>query len=191
MLPGYVPIVLLHGQRGQLGRNLIGRMVVPIPLGVSDPSQRLRQIAVETAKRKAKNHPQFGDGIPKPNSSVGALESPGPSARERDNRRPAGSASTALPGRREGARGFPGAAASSKGVSRRWSTFIRGAVHYHGSRRPGSPQVNLRQDRYQQPPGTTRAKIFFEEYLPRIKTRTPIAANGALTPHAADSPDFT
>jgi diacylglycerol O-acyltransferase len=60
MLPVYVPIALRHGQRGQLGGNLIGRMVVPLPLGVSDPGQRLRQIAVETAKRKAKNHPQFG-----------------------------------------------------------------------------------------------------------------------------------
>jgi DNA-binding CsgD family transcriptional regulator len=36
-----------------------------------------------------------------------------------------------------------------------------------------------------------RARIFFEEYLPRINTRTPIATNGALTPHAAHSPDFT
>ena len=35
-----------------------------------------------------------------------------------------------------------------------------------------------------------RARIFFEEYLPRINTRTPIAANGALAPHAAHSPDF-
>jgi hypothetical protein len=38
-------------------------MVVPLPIGVSDPAERLRLIAADTARRKAKNRPSVG-GIP-------------------------------------------------------------------------------------------------------------------------------
>jgi hypothetical protein len=35
-------------------------MVVPLPLGIADPQLRLRQIAAETAKRKAIGRPSLG-----------------------------------------------------------------------------------------------------------------------------------
>jgi hypothetical protein len=35
-------------------------MIVPLPVGLADPDQRLRQIAAETAVRKAKDHPSLG-----------------------------------------------------------------------------------------------------------------------------------
>lgn len=37
-----------------------GQMIVPLPLGTSDPGRRLRQIAAETAERKARAHPPLG-----------------------------------------------------------------------------------------------------------------------------------
>jgi diacylglycerol O-acyltransferase len=59
-LPVYVPITLRQGPREQARGNLIGQMVVPLPIGVSDPDQRLRQIAEATAERKAESHPNLG-----------------------------------------------------------------------------------------------------------------------------------
>ncbi len=56
----YVPISLRRGQRGALEGNLISQMVVPLPLGVSDPGLRLRQIATETAKRKTRSRTSLG-----------------------------------------------------------------------------------------------------------------------------------
>jgi hypothetical protein len=35
-------------------------MVVPLPIGVSDPILRLQQIAKETARRKARSRPSLG-----------------------------------------------------------------------------------------------------------------------------------
>jgi diacylglycerol O-acyltransferase len=60
MLPIYVPISLRRTQRGARQGNLIAQMTVPLPLGVSDPASRLRQIATETAKRKAKSRASIG-----------------------------------------------------------------------------------------------------------------------------------
>jgi len=51
----YVPVSLRRGQRGALEGNLISQMVVSLPVGESDPSRRLRQIAAETAHRKARS----------------------------------------------------------------------------------------------------------------------------------------
>jgi diacylglycerol O-acyltransferase / wax synthase len=59
-LPVYVPITLRHGPRAQARGNLIGQMVVPLPIGVCHPGRRLRQIAVATAQRKAESHPNLG-----------------------------------------------------------------------------------------------------------------------------------
>ena len=59
-LPVYVPISLRRGGAGPEAGNLIGQMVVPLPLGVADPVQRLRLIAAETAKRKAIHRPSLG-----------------------------------------------------------------------------------------------------------------------------------
>ena len=56
----YVPISLRRGQRGALEGNLISQMVVPLPLGVSDPGLRLRQIAAETANRKTRSRTSLG-----------------------------------------------------------------------------------------------------------------------------------
>jgi len=60
ILPIFVPVSLRRGKSGQEGGNLISQMVVPIPLGVADPGQRLKQIAVETAKRKVVSRPSLG-----------------------------------------------------------------------------------------------------------------------------------
>lgn len=55
-----VPVSLRTGQAGAPRGNLVGEMIVPLPLGVSDPSRRLRQIAAETAKRKVRTPPSVG-----------------------------------------------------------------------------------------------------------------------------------
>ncbi len=60
LLPTYVPVTLRHGQRDQARGNLIGQMVVPLPLGVSDPIERLHQIAADTVRQKARPHPALG-----------------------------------------------------------------------------------------------------------------------------------
>jgi diacylglycerol O-acyltransferase / wax synthase len=60
MLPIYVPISLRRTQRGARQGNLIAQMTVPLPLGVTDPASRLRQIAAETAQRKAKSRASIG-----------------------------------------------------------------------------------------------------------------------------------
>jgi hypothetical protein len=52
--------------------------------------------------------------------------------------------------------------------------------------RPGSPQVDLREDWHPQPPGTPRPNLL-EDFLPRIDARASPAANGALTSHTADA----
>jgi WS/DGAT/MGAT family acyltransferase len=56
----YVPVSLHQGLRTQARGNLIGQMVVPLPIGVSDPVPRLRLIAKETAERKARSRPSLG-----------------------------------------------------------------------------------------------------------------------------------
>lgn len=56
----YVPVSLRRGRRDAVQGNLIAQMVVPLPLGVSDPGQRLKQIAAETATRKARSRASLG-----------------------------------------------------------------------------------------------------------------------------------
>lgn len=60
MFPVYVPVTLRRGPRDQARGNLIGQMVVPLPIGSAEPGRRLRQIAAETAKRKARSRPSLG-----------------------------------------------------------------------------------------------------------------------------------
>ena len=60
ILPIYVPVSLRRGRVGQGGGNLISQMVVPVRLGIADPGQTLRQLANETAKRKAIDRPSLG-----------------------------------------------------------------------------------------------------------------------------------
>lgn len=55
-----VPVSLRQGQGEQARGNLVGEMVVPLPIGVSDPGRRLQLIAAETAKRKARTPPSAG-----------------------------------------------------------------------------------------------------------------------------------
>jgi diacylglycerol O-acyltransferase / wax synthase len=56
-----VPVTLRPVKtREQARGNLIGQMMVPLPVGVADPGHRLSQIAVETATRKADSHPSVG-----------------------------------------------------------------------------------------------------------------------------------
>jgi diacylglycerol O-acyltransferase / wax synthase len=60
ILPIYVPVSLRRGRAGEGGGNLISQMVVPLPLGIADPGQRLKQLAKETARRKAIDRPSLG-----------------------------------------------------------------------------------------------------------------------------------
>jgi diacylglycerol O-acyltransferase / wax synthase len=60
ILPIYVPVSLRRRRSGQEGGNLISQMVVHLPLGIADPSRRLRQIAQETTERKAIARPSLG-----------------------------------------------------------------------------------------------------------------------------------
>jgi diacylglycerol O-acyltransferase len=55
-----VPVSLRQGVRGEARGNLIGAILVPLPLGAADPGDRLRRIAAETAKRKARTPPSMG-----------------------------------------------------------------------------------------------------------------------------------
>ncbi len=56
-----VPVTLRPAQgRDQARGNLIGQMLVPLPVGVSDPGQRLARIAAETRTRKATRPPSVG-----------------------------------------------------------------------------------------------------------------------------------
>jgi diacylglycerol O-acyltransferase len=59
-LPVYVPVSLRRRLRGPQQGNEIAQMVVPIPLGVSDPVVRLRQIAVESARRRKRTRVSLG-----------------------------------------------------------------------------------------------------------------------------------
>jgi WS/DGAT/MGAT family acyltransferase len=61
LLPVYVPVTLRRPQhRAQARGNLIGQMLVPLPIGTTDSGRRLRQIAAETATQKARSHPNLG-----------------------------------------------------------------------------------------------------------------------------------
>jgi WS/DGAT/MGAT family acyltransferase len=55
-----VSISLRERRGGAPQGNLVGEMAVPLRLGVSDPGRRLRQIAAETAERKARTPPSAG-----------------------------------------------------------------------------------------------------------------------------------
>jgi diacylglycerol O-acyltransferase / wax synthase len=61
VLPVYVPVTLRQPEAWAQARgNLVGQIVVPLPIGVPDPGRRLAQIAAETATRKAGSHPSLG-----------------------------------------------------------------------------------------------------------------------------------
>jgi WS/DGAT/MGAT family acyltransferase len=56
----YVPVSLRRRLRGSIRGNRFSQMVVPLTLAGTDPSRRLRQIAEETAVRKARARPSLG-----------------------------------------------------------------------------------------------------------------------------------
>jgi WS/DGAT/MGAT family acyltransferase len=56
----YVPMTLRQGQFDGARGNQIAEMVVPLPIGVSDPVRRLQLIAAETAERKTRSRPALG-----------------------------------------------------------------------------------------------------------------------------------
>lgn len=57
----YVPVTLRPlDQRAQARGNRVAEMVVPLPVDEPDPVRRLRWIAAETAKRKARSRPSVG-----------------------------------------------------------------------------------------------------------------------------------
>lgn len=73
VVPIYVPVTLRPEQaRTQAGGNLIALMTVPLPIGVPDPGRRLRQIANQTAQRKAESRPSLGTAFrgPMPRRAV-------------------------------------------------------------------------------------------------------------------------
>jgi hypothetical protein len=56
-----VPVTLRPvQQRARARGNLIGQMVVPLPVGMPDPGARLERIAAETARRKTRSRPSLG-----------------------------------------------------------------------------------------------------------------------------------
>lgn len=60
-LPVYVPVSLRpRDERAHARGNRIGQMVVPVPLGVRDPADRLARIARSTRSAKAQGHPALG-----------------------------------------------------------------------------------------------------------------------------------
>jgi diacylglycerol O-acyltransferase / wax synthase len=60
-LPVYVPVTLRPAEHREQARgNLIGQMVVPLPIGEPDPGRRLERIAAESARQKAGSHPNLG-----------------------------------------------------------------------------------------------------------------------------------
>ena len=60
-LPVYVPVSLrLPEERAHARGNQVAQMVVPLPLGPSDPVHRLNLIAAQTRSRKARNRPAIG-----------------------------------------------------------------------------------------------------------------------------------
>jgi diacylglycerol O-acyltransferase / wax synthase len=60
-LPVYVPATLRQPEHRELARgNLIGQMVVPLPLGEPDPGRRLARITEATAVEKTRHHPNLG-----------------------------------------------------------------------------------------------------------------------------------
>jgi hypothetical protein len=61
VLPVYVPVTLRRAQaRAKARGNLVGQMVVPLPVGEPDPGRRLARIAAETVAQKARSHPSLG-----------------------------------------------------------------------------------------------------------------------------------
>jgi diacylglycerol O-acyltransferase / wax synthase len=60
VLPVYVPVALRDSASAEAPGNLIAQMVVPLPIGASEPDERLRRIAAETAKRKARRRLSLG-----------------------------------------------------------------------------------------------------------------------------------
>jgi diacylglycerol O-acyltransferase / wax synthase len=60
VIPIFVPVALRYGDRSHARGNQIGQMVVPLPIGVSDPLIRLQLITAETVKRKARSRPSVG-----------------------------------------------------------------------------------------------------------------------------------
>lgn len=56
----YVPVSLRQGHFANATGNRIAQMVVSLPIGVADPSLRLRRIATQTARKKATNRPSIG-----------------------------------------------------------------------------------------------------------------------------------
>lgn len=63
VLRALVPVSLHRTQLGEPQGNLLGQMVVPLPIGVSDPGRRLRMIAAETAIRKGRARPRRGSAL--------------------------------------------------------------------------------------------------------------------------------
>jgi WS/DGAT/MGAT family acyltransferase len=59
-LRAYVPVSLHHGRPGPAHGNRDGVMAVPLPIGLSDPTDRLRRIAAVTAERKRIHRPPAG-----------------------------------------------------------------------------------------------------------------------------------
>jgi diacylglycerol O-acyltransferase / wax synthase len=59
-VPIYVPVSLRREAPGEERGNLIGQMVVRLPVGTADPAERLALIALETTRQKAVDRPSLG-----------------------------------------------------------------------------------------------------------------------------------
>lgn len=94
-------------------------MVVPLPIGVSDPMLRLQQIAKETARRKARSGPSLGTVPHRGIAGRGLTEAPEPSTRQRVQCRHPRPGGIALLCGGAAARGVPAGAIDRKSVPRR------------------------------------------------------------------------
>ena len=59
-VPIYVPITLRRRWRGPVAGNRVAQMAVPLPLGVTDPLQRIARIAAATATGKKRDRSAVG-----------------------------------------------------------------------------------------------------------------------------------
>jgi len=70
----FVPVTLRRGAFDRARGNALGQMVVPLPIGVADPGQRLRQIAAATRERKVRQRPSLATLFPSPSVSAVLLK---------------------------------------------------------------------------------------------------------------------
>ena len=87
MLPVYVPVTLRQRPQAIRARgNLIGQMVVPLPIGASEPGRQAAADRCGNRQTEGEEPPISRHIAEERNRAVGSVESPGPATGERDHR---------------------------------------------------------------------------------------------------------